>query len=81
VWNGSQSKLIFNAGLELEIIKDRFEIFFNLAQTSNVSEYFDGTTGGLSQQYRITKFSERITFVLDLNGLAPHKLKRSLKLF
>ncbi len=81
VWNAVKSKLIFNAGLELEIIKDRFEIFFNLAQTSDITEYLDGTTGGLSQQYRITKFNERITFVLDLNGLAPHKLKRSLKLF
>jgi hypothetical protein len=81
VWNASERKLIFNAGLELEVIKDRFEIFFNLAQTSDITSYQEGATNGLLEKNRITKFSERITFVLDLNGLAPHKLKRSLKLF
>jgi hypothetical protein len=74
-WNKSGSKLMFNVGIEVEIVKDRFEIFLNLAQSSDVTDYQENGTIG------IDNFGERITFVLDLNGLRPNKLKKQLKLF
>jgi hypothetical protein len=80
-WNISESKMIFNAGLEIEIVKDRFEIFLNLAQSKDVTNYQDGTIGGLPYPGTIDTFGERITFVLDLNGLRPNKIKKQLKLF
>jgi hypothetical protein len=80
-WNVSKSKMIFNVGLEIEIIKDKFEIFLNLVQSKDVTNYQDGTVGGLQYPGTIDTFGERITFVLDLNGMRPNKLKKSLKLF
>ena len=80
-WNSSGSKFIYNAGLEVEIVKDRFEIFFNLAQSSDITNYQDGTNGVLIQTSSLSKFTDRITFVFDLNNLTPSKLKKQLKLF
>ena len=68
-------------GVEVEIVKDRFEVFFNLAQSSDVTNYQDGTNGGLIQSSSLSKFTDRITFVFDLNNLTPSKLKKQLKLF
>ena len=76
-WNTAQSKLIYNLGLELELIPDRFEIFLNLAQSSDVTEYQEN----LFYPSNIGGFAERITFVLDINNLMPNKLKRQVKLF
>lgn len=76
-WNSKGSKLIYNVGVELEIVPDRFEIFFNLAQSKDVTDYQDQ----LFEPARVAGFAERITFVLDLNGLMPNKLKKNLKLF
>ncbi|PCJ65657.1 MAG: hypothetical protein COA58_09640 [Bacteroidetes bacterium] len=76
-WNKSESKMIYNLGLELEIIPDRFEIFFNLAQSSDFTDYQEG----VNYPSNINGFAERITFVLDINNLMPSKLKRQLKLF
>ena len=64
-----------------EIVKDRFEIFFNLAQSSDITNYQDGTNGVLIQTSSLSKFTDRITFVFDLNNLTPSKLKKQLKLF
>jgi hypothetical protein len=80
-WNTTGAKLIYNAGIEIELIKDRFEIFFNLAQSADVTNYQDGTNGGLAAKSQINNFAERITFVLDLNNLTPSKLKKQVKLF
>ncbi len=68
-WNSSGAGLIYNAGLELELIEDRFEIFFNLWQSEDVSDFQN------------LNFGEKITFVFDLNGLRFDKLKKGLKLF
>lgn len=76
-WNTNNSSIIYNAGLELELIKDRFEIFLNLAQSKDVTEYQEG----LIYPNDVSSFAERITFVLDLNGLRPDKFKKNLKLF
>jgi hypothetical protein len=76
-WNKSGSKMIYNVGLEIEVIPNRFEIFLNLAQSSDVSDYQEG----LISPSNIDGFLERITFVLDINDLMPNKLKRQLKLF
>jgi hypothetical protein len=80
-WNSSGTKFIYNVGVEVEIVKDRFEVFFNLAQSSDVTNYQDGTNGGLIQSSSLSKFTDRITFVFDLNNLTPSKLKKQLKLF
>jgi hypothetical protein len=80
-WNVAGQKLIFNVGIELEIVKDRFEIFFNLAQSEDITNYQDGTVGGLNSNSQINNFTERITFVFDLNNLTPSKLKKQIKLF
>jgi len=80
-WNTGQTSIAMNIGVEVEIIKDRFEIFFNLAQSNDITAYQDGTSGGLLPKNQITSFAERITFVLDLNGITPHRLKRNIKLF
>ncbi|MFT5056378.1 MAG: hypothetical protein ACI80H_001091 [Pseudoalteromonas distincta] len=77
-WNSTGKKLIYNLGLELQVIPDRLEIFFNLAQSSIVTDYQENT---LIYPANINGFAERITFVLDLNGLMPQKLKRQLKMF
>ena len=77
-WNSSGKKLIYNLGLELQVIPDRLEIFFNLAQSSIVTDYQENS---LIYPSNINGFAERITFVLDLNGLMPQKLKRQLKIF
>ena len=45
-WNSTGKKLIYNLGLELQVIPDRLEMFFNLAQSSIVTDYQDGTNGG-----------------------------------
>lgn len=76
-WNTSEASIAMSIGIEVEIIKDRFEIFFNLAQSNDITEYQENILGG----NEINSFTERITFVLDLNGLMPTRLKRSLKLF
>jgi hypothetical protein len=77
-WNSTGKKLIYNLGLELQVIPDRLEIFFNLAQSSIVTDYQESS---LIYPANIDGFAERITFVLDLNGLMPQKLKRQLKIF
>ncbi|MEJ6786751.1 MAG: hypothetical protein QNL19_04950 [Bacteroidota bacterium] len=46
-WNSTGKKLIYNLGLELQVIPDRLEMFFNLAQSSIVTDYQDGTNGGV----------------------------------
>lgn len=79
-WNTSGQKLIYNIGIELEVVKDRFEIFFNLAQSIEVTDYQEGAMG-LPYPATVSGFAERITFVLDLNGLTPSRLKRGLSLF
>ncbi|MDB4107364.1 M1 family metallopeptidase [Bacteroidia bacterium] len=76
-WNKSGAKMIYNVGLELEVIPNRLEIFFNLAQSKDVTEYQEG----VNYPSNIGGFADRITFVLDLNGLMPTKLKKQLKLF
>ncbi len=80
-WNISNKSVAMSLGVELELIKDRFEIFFNLVQTNDITSYQDGTAGGLQPASQINSFTERITFVLDLNGLVPTKLKQRIKLF
>lgn len=80
-WNVSGSSFVFNVGIELEVIPDRFEIFFNLAQSNDVTQYQEGTVGGLVYPNTVTSFAERITFVLDLNGLTPQRLKKNANLF
>lgn len=80
-WNAGNARVAMSLGVELEVIKDRFEIFFNLAQTSDITSYQDGVVGGLQPASQINSFAERITFVLDLNGLVPSKLKQRVKLF
>lgn len=77
-WNTTGKKVIYNLGLELQVIPDRVGIFFNLAQSSAVTNYQENS---LIYPANIDGFGERITFVLDLNGLMPEKLKKQLKLF
>lgn len=67
--------LFYNVGLEVEIIPNRLELFFNLAQSEEITAFQERETIG------IDKFLERATFVLDLNNLTLPKLKRTLKLF
>ena len=72
-WNTSGAGMVYNVGLEIELIPNRFEIFLNLAQSNDVTTYQEKST--------IDGFLERITFVLDLNGLTPPKIKKAIKLF
>ncbi len=76
-WNTTGAGMIYNGGLELEIVPDHFEIFFNLFQSSDITDYQEG----LVYPANISSFGERITFVLDLNGLRPDRVKKQLKLF
>jgi hypothetical protein len=74
-FNSASSSFFYNIGLEVEVIPNRLEVFLNLVQSSDVSDYQENGILG------IDTFGERITFVLDLNGLRPTKLKKQLKLF
>ena len=74
-FNSSGVGFIYSVGLEIEIIPNRFEIFLNLAQSSDVTDYQENSYSG------INSFTYRITFVFDLNNLTPSKLKKQLKLF
>lgn len=74
-FNSSGVGFIYSVGLEIEIIPNRFEIFLNLAQSSDVTDYQENSYSG------INSFTDRITFVFDLNNLTPSKLKKQLKLF
>ena len=47
----------------------------------DITNYQDGTNGVLIQTSSLSKFTDRITFVFDLNNLTPSKLKKQLKLF
>ena len=79
-WVNGKS-FLYNAGFELEVVPNRFEIFFNLWQSEEVTNYQDGTAGGLNYPFTVSSFAERITFVLDLQNLRPDKLKRSMSFF
>lgn len=74
-YNTGEVGFFYNVGLEFEVIPNRFEIFLNLAQSKEVTDYQETSSAG------IDKLAERITFVLDLNELAIPKLKKQLKLF
>jgi hypothetical protein len=74
-FNTAGSNFFYTVGIEVELIPDRLEVFLNLAQSSDVSNYQENGFIG------IDNFGERITFVLDLNGMRPNKLKKNLKLF
>lgn len=74
-YNNSGAKFFYNVGLEVEIIPNRFEIFLNLAQSKDVTDWQETSTAS------IDNFLERITFVFDLNNLTPPKIKKSVKLF
>ncbi len=74
-FNKEGSSFFYTVGIEIELIQDRLEVFLNLAQSSDVSDYQENGFIG------IDNFGERITFVLDLNNLRPTKVKKQLKLF
>ena len=74
-FNKAGSSFFYTIGLEIEVIPNRLEVFLNLVQSSDVTDYQENGFIG------IDTFGERITFVLDLNGMRPNKLKKSLKLF
>jgi hypothetical protein len=67
--------LFYNVGLEIELIPNRLELFFNLAQSQEITNFQETSSSG------IDKFMERATFVIDLNNLTLPKLKRTIKLF
>jgi hypothetical protein len=67
--------LFYNVGLEVELIPNRLELFFNLAQSQEITNFQETSSSG------IDKFMERATFVIDLNNLTLPKLKRTIKLF
>ena len=69
------ASMIYNLGVELTIIPSVFSIYFNLAQTSNVSEWQN--TSFIDKG----EFHKRITFSLDLNNLTPPELKQNINLF
>ena len=74
-FNASVSKFFYNVGLEIELIPNRLEVFVNLAQSKDVTDFQESSSA------TIDTFFERITFVLDLNGLTPPKIKKNLRLF
>ncbi|MBT8326735.1 MAG: hypothetical protein KJP21_03365, partial [Bacteroidia bacterium] len=72
IFNDSERKFFYNVGVEVEIIPNRLEVFINLAQSAEVSEYQESTYIG------IDNLLERMTFVLDLSNLTPPRIKRKL---
>ncbi len=73
-YNPNGVGFFYNVGLEFEVKKDRFEIFINLAQSEEITNFQE------SSYIQIDKFWERITFVFDLNGMSiPNFKKRNLK--
>ncbi|MBR9859280.1 M1 family metallopeptidase [bacterium] len=73
-FNKSEASLIYNLGIELRVIPDVFNVYFNLAQSNDVTTAQESFQG-------IDKFHERITFTLKLNGLTPANVKKSISLF
>lgn len=72
IFNDTERKFFYNVGIEIEIIPNRLEIFVNLAQSAEVSNFQESPYIG------IDNLLERITFVLDLSDLTPPRIKKKL---
>lgn len=72
-WNKSETSLIYNLGIELELIPEFFSIYFNVAQSKDVGVYQDSSG--------IDTFLERATFSLNLRDFTPPKVKQKMKMF
>lgn len=72
-WNVSGSSLIYNVGLELRIIPGYFSVYFNVAQSSDVTDR-QVSTIGFDPNAESIKFMERVTFNLNLSKLMNLKM-------